>query len=176
MHKKPGNNMMLDSPPSWLRISMWLLLYAAVWFVLTGSDYGSWILGVPVVILATALNLSLANSSGCSFSFLGVLRFVVFFLRQSFLSGFDVMRRAFSPRLKINPGLIPYTTFLPEGTARILFINTISLLPGTLSADLRDNVITVHTIDKDLPVWGNLQNLEAIIAVIFYKKNKKTAA
>ena len=70
------------------------------------------------------------------------------------------MRRALSPRQLLNPGLVSYTTLLPEGTARIFFVNTISLLPGTLSADLDGNRVTIHTLDQSLPIWANIQRLE----------------
>ncbi len=152
---------------SYKKITACLLLYSTIWFIFTGTDYSSWILGAPAIILATALNMYFTSSSKWSFSLSGFVIFIIFFFKQSFLSGFDVMRRTLSPRLNINPGLISYTTFLPKGPAMIFLINTISLLPGTISADLNRNIITVHTIDKELPVWDNILNLEAKIACLF---------
>jgi hypothetical protein len=46
-------------------------------------------------------------------------------------------------------------------------------LPGTLSAELKNNIITVHTIDKDMPVWSNIQNLEARISALFGKTSSQ---
>ncbi len=144
------------------------VVFAAVWFVLTGSELESWILGVPAVFFAVALSLFLSpSSSSYPLSLSGICRFILFFLRQSSLSGIDVMRRVLSPRLLINPGLVSYITLLPKGAPRVFFVNTISLLPGTLSADLQGDTVIVHTLDKDLPVWANIQKLEGIIAVLF---------
>ncbi|MEA2115747.1 MAG: cation transporter, partial [Thermodesulfobacteriota bacterium] len=57
-------------------------------------------------------------------------------------------------------------TLLPEGSARIFFVNTISLLPGTLSADLNGNRVTIHTLDRGLPIWANIQGLEYHVAAL----------
>ena len=149
------------------RIAVRLILFAAVWFMLTGSDLQSWIFGVPAVCIATLLSLIVSPGLSHMPTALGFGSFVPFFLRQSSLSGIDVMRRALSPRLAVNPGLVSYTTNLPEGAPRIFFVNTISLLPGTLSADLHDNTVIIHTIDKNLPIWANIQNLEGRISVLF---------
>lgn len=144
-----------------------VLVFSLVWFVLTGSDTTSWIVGGPAVLLAVGLSLLLAPTSGWPLSLTGAGRFIPFFLRQSMLGGVDVMRRALSPRPLLNPGLVSYATFLPAGGPRIFFVNTISLLPGTLSADLQEDTVLVHTIDKNLPIWTNIQNLEWRIAALF---------
>ena len=143
------------------------LIFSIVWFILTGSEAESWIIGFPAIACAVFLSLKLSPSSHVSLSFVGICRFIPFFVRQSALSGIDVMRRALSRRLAVNPGLVFYTTFLPEGSARIFFVNTISLLPGTLSADLQGDRVTVHTIDRNLAIWANMQNLELRIAILW---------
>lgn len=143
------------------------LFFSAVWFVLTGSEVESWILGAPAVFLAVALSISISPSWNWTLNPVGVCSFIPFFLGQSTLSGIDVMRRSLSPRLLINPGLVLYTTMLPEGSFRVFFVNTISLLPGTLSADLQGDTVTIHTLDIDLPIWANIQNLEGRVALLF---------
>lgn len=148
------------------RILIRLIIFSFLWLVLAGSDKASWIIGIPAVLLTTALSLLLASSFQYRISLVGALYFIPFFLQQSFHGGFDVMRRALSPRQLLNPGLVPYTTLLPEGSARILFVNTISLLPGTLSADLEGNRITIHTLDRGLPIWANIQGLEHHVAAL----------
>jgi multicomponent Na+:H+ antiporter subunit E len=152
---------------------MRFVVFSCLWYVLAGSDNASWIIGVPAVLFATALSLMLAPSSQYRISPAGAFRFIPFFLRQSFHGGMDVMRRALSFHQLLDPGLVSYTTFLPEGTARILFINTISLLPGTLSAELHGNRIIIHTLDRGLPIWANIQGLEYHIAALMRIPSEK---
>ena len=142
------------------------VVFSSLWYVFAGPDKTSWIIGVPAVLLATAVSVMLAPSSQYRISPAGACRFVPFFLRQSFYGGIDVMRRALSSRQLLNPGLVSYTTLLPEGSARIFFVNTISLLPGTLSAELHGNKITIHTLDLNLPIWASIQGLEYHVATL----------
>lgn len=151
------------------RVLRLVIAYSAVWVALAGAEPSSWILGGPMVAFAVAATILLHREAVLFVSPTGLCLFIPYFILQSVMSGIDVLRRAFSPRLPINPGMISYETFLPEGAARILFANTISLLPGTLSADLRNEEIVIHALDIDQPVYTNLRKLEVSIARIFLK-------
>jgi len=144
-----------------------LVVFASIWFVLTGSNIKSWILGIPAILVSIYLSYQLSTSYITYPSPRGFLLFVPFFLSQSLFGAIDVMRRLFSVKMTINPGLVDYRTFLPNGSAQIFFANSISLLPGTLSVDLNDGLIIVHTIDIDMPIRNNLQKLEARVALLF---------
>ncbi len=148
------------------RILFRLLLFSILWYVLAGSDRLSWIIGVPAVLFASILSLKLASASPLNIHLAGICRFIPFFLHQSFRGGIDVMHRALSFQQLLDPGLVSYTTLLPEGSARILFVNTISLLPGTLSAKLQGNRVIIHTLDRGLPIWANIQGLEHHVATM----------
>ncbi len=149
------------------RVVVRVLVLSILWVVLSGNDVKSWIVGAPAVLLAVCWSFILAPASYWPLSFGGACRFIPFFLGKSFHSGIDVMRRTFSPVMPVNPGLVDYATFLPDGPPRILFANTISLLPGTLSVDLQGNVVIIHTIDKNQPIWTNIHNLEWHVAALF---------
>ncbi len=152
---------------------MHFFVFFVLWQVLAGFDTANWIIGIPAVLFTTALSLLLAPSAQYQIRVSGALRFIPFFLHQSFYGGIDVMRRALSPNQLLNPGLVSYTTILPKGAARIFFVNTISLLPGTLSADLDGNRVAIHTIDCDMPIWANIQGLEYHVAALMYTLPEK---
>ncbi len=144
-----------------------VMIFSAAWSLLTGSDTASWILGAPAVLIAAAISLVLSPAWNLRVSPAGAFFFIPYFLNQSVRSGLDVMRRTFAPVLRVNPGLLSYPTYLPEGPARVLFANTISLLPGTLSVDFHEDAVIVHSIDTDIPVAAALHDLETRIAGIF---------
>ncbi|MFP3982103.1 MAG: Na+/H+ antiporter subunit E [Desulfurivibrionaceae bacterium] len=144
-----------------------VLSFALVWLVLVGDDPGSWILGGPAVLLAVIVSQALGRGRSGSVSLLGALYFVPYFLVQSTVSGLDVLRRTFALKPNINPGLISYKTSLPEEGPRVFLANTISLMPGTLSVDLRGELIDVHTLDVDKPVHSGIRKLEVRIAHLF---------
>jgi multicomponent Na+:H+ antiporter subunit E len=145
------------------------VFYSLVWLALTGGDPLSWIVGAPAVLLAVTVSLFLSPGCMRTVSFGHALLFLPYFIVQSILSGLDVLRRTFSPKLRINPGLFIYRTSLPEESSRVLLANIISLLPGTISTDLQDEEIIIHVLDTGLPARENIRQLEIRIARIFHQ-------
>jgi multicomponent Na+:H+ antiporter subunit E len=94
---------------------------------------------------------------------LPLAKLAVFFLHQSVVSGLDVARRAFSPGPDIDPGLVDYETRLERESARILFANLMSLLPGTLCCRLDGRKLRVHALCRKQPVQESLALLESKI-------------
>ena len=143
------------------------VLFLFIWGSLTGSLAENFILGFgAAACAATAATLFIPVSS-CSLRPVKAVEFIIFFLLQSLLSGIDVMRRAISFTPRINPGLIVYSTFLPADLPRVFFVNCISLLPGTLSAFLHNEKITIHLIDHEMPFLTGIKSLETRIGAMF---------
>ena len=78
------------------------------------------------------------------------------FLWQSLVAGLDVARRAFAPRLDLQPGFVEYRTQLPPGSARSAFELIASLMPGSVPSDEREQVIEFHCLDLRQPVAEQL--------------------
>ena len=142
-----------------------VVLYALLWGVLVGFEPGSWSLGAPAVLLAVWLSLQL--SAPVSFRPWPVLVFVAYFIGRSVIGALDVAMRALAPRLRLAPALVVYRTSLPAGLPRVLFLNSISLTPGTLSADIRDDTVWVHVLDEHGDHQQALAGLEGRLARVF---------
>jgi multicomponent Na+:H+ antiporter subunit E len=56
---------------------------------------------------------------------------------------------------------------LQSAAARLVFVDSISLLPGTLSADLQGDLVTVHALDIGDDIERSLQTLERRVADLF---------
>lgn len=142
-------------------------IFAMLWWMLTGGDAPSWIVGGPVVLVATALSLSLRPEQSWRWRLAGVLPMGWFFLRQSLRGGFDVARRALHPRLPLNPGVLRFNTRLPAGSARLFFIGLISLLPGTLVLGIEEAVLEIHALAVGPSAELGLRALEERVAGLF---------
>nr|WP_281349798.1 Na+/H+ antiporter subunit E [Marichromatium bheemlicum] len=138
-----------------------------LWSILAGTDPASWVIGIPTVLLATYLSLSLSSPARRRPRLLALLRFLPYFLGQSLRGGLDVALRVLSPQLRIDPGFVDYRTQLTDPAARVLFLDTISLLPGTLGADIRRQWVRVHALDISSDVRPELVELERRIAALF---------
>ncbi|MFN7210356.1 MAG: Na+/H+ antiporter subunit E, partial [Aggregatilineales bacterium] len=51
--------------------------------------------------------------------------------------------------------------------AQVIVANSASLMPGTLSVNLAENVLTVHALDVNAPIREELGILEERVAGIF---------
>lgn len=149
------------------RSGRYVAAYAVLWWLLSGGQVDSWVVGAPSVLAATGLSMWLAPRRGWRWTAGGLLRFVVYFGRASLGGGLDVAWRSLHPRLPIDPQLISYSVRLPAGTARVFFVNVISLCPGTLSADLRGENLRVHVLDGRQPTGRQLADLERVVGALF---------
>jgi multicomponent Na+:H+ antiporter subunit E len=130
--------------------------FAALWAIL-GEGKG-WGIGVPVIFFATLASPLVPPSTRWSFA--GLARFVPYFIWNSLRGGIDVAARALNPALPVDPALLRYEMRLETRTARVLMANTVTLLPGTLSADLQGNVLQVHVLNASAAVTDMLDALE----------------
>jgi len=149
------------------RFTVNLAALAVLWVLITEARADSWIIGAPVVAMAAAAATALASPQGWRWTAGGFLAFLPHFLRCSFLGGLDVAWRSMHPRLPIDPQLIQYKLRLPNSAPRIFFMNVVNLLPGTVSADVRDDVLKVHVIDGRQPIRQQLENLERVVGNLF---------
>ncbi len=150
---------------SWSTLVSRGVLFSLIWWILTAGAESSWWIGVPAVLLAVAASATLLPPT--PFVWYEFLRFVPFFLLRSLLGGADVAWRAFHPGLPIVPDLIQYPLRLPPGLPRVFMANTVSLLPGTLSAALDRNVLKVHVLDSRKGVLAELEAVEQSVARMF---------
>ncbi len=89
------------------------------------------------------------------------------FLVQAVRGGIDVAGRALRPSLPLEPDFLSYAVRLPEGSARVFFLNCISLLPGTFSAEFDGERIRVHLLAEPEKGPERLDALEARVARLF---------
>jgi len=155
-----------------LSATLWRSLwFATLWWVLAGG--AAWGFGAPVIAAAVGASLALQPARRLWLRPWGLLRFAGYFLVQSPRAGLDVARRVFAPGLPLAPALLDFRLRLPEGPARTLLVNTMSLLPGTLSAGIEGNRLRLHVLDTQLPVEQELREVEAHIAAMFGVELKK---
>lgn len=153
------------------------LALALLWWALTGGASSSWLIGIPVIVSAAVLAMRLAGHRGLPrLSALGVIRFVPFFFIRCLTAGLDVARRALSRQMLLEPALVDYRTSLPAGSAQVAMVNVLSLLPGTLAADLEQDRLRVHVLDKGQNFQREIYEVERAVARIFRAPSPKSGA
>jgi multicomponent Na+:H+ antiporter subunit E len=128
-------------------------LIGLVFWILLNNTFDPLIL---VIGAALSLLLSLIFCSKCDvfselkitpISFIYTLIYLVVFLYELIKSNLDVARRVITPSLPINPGIVEVKTKLKSKMGRMILANSITLTPGTLTIDIKDDILYIHWID-----------------------------
>ena len=143
------------------------LVLGGIWFVLVDGDMGSWPIGIPAVVLAVAVSVLTLTQAPNRWHLRGWLSFLPYFIGKSIFGAIDVARRAYQPRIDLTPTFHTYPVRLSTESARLFFADAVSLLPGTLSAELNEKHLLVHALDSSLPVQRDLMVLEEKVARLF---------
>ncbi len=165
------------SPNAFIRI-----LNAFIVAVVLLGFYIAWthvtIVGNWVVIFITAFLVSLIFVQASELPKVTVKKVVysviyIFYLFIAIVqSNFDVARRVIQPHIPINPGIVKVKTKLKSKIGRMILANSITLTPGTLSVEVKDDYYYIHWIDvTDMDVEGATEKIvagfEKYLEVIF---------
>lgn len=171
MSTRPGESSNNPLPVAPTRRWRWFFKYVAIftflWWILSEGDQNSWLVGLPSAVAAAGLSAWLAPDTAWRFHWTAIPSFLWMFVKLSVEGGFDVAKRALSLRSNIDPGMLEFETLLPAGTARVVFVNSISLCPGTVSANLEGDIILIHVLDTRLTSLESLRKLEYSVGRLF---------
>lgn len=160
----------------------WTLLLSAVWLMLTAGDLVSWAIGLPFIAMAILLQPDSKTSDETKHEtsddktilksspfpkILGLIQFSFFFIVESVRGGWDVSRRVLARKPKVDPVFFDYSMQLQLPSSKQFFMSSVSLLPGTLSADLRNNQVRIHSLDQDTNTTQGVKRLEYLVGKIF---------
>lgn len=146
---------------------MRLIVLGILWWIVSEGQPGALLIGVGTVALATVLSIMLVPAPLPRPRIVPLIRFLPYFFVKAFLGGTDVVRRAFLPGPPLSPVLRLVSVAGMSQAERISFIIIVSLEPGTLATDLREDTLTVHVLDATMLVMEDLAELKARLALIF---------
>jgi multicomponent Na+:H+ antiporter subunit E len=132
------------------------VVFFGVWLAIAGWDVKDLPVGVAAAAAATWASLALFPRLAPGVRPGALAALALSFLRGSLAAGFDVARRALSPRPDVNPGFVSFRLRIPVGLARNAFSALSSLQPGALPTGAEDGALVVHAIDVTWPVEATL--------------------
>lgn len=95
-------------------------------------------------------------------------KFIGFFLYQSIKGGTDTAVRVFSPNMKLKPEFVLYPIkHLPAGLPINLFMNVVSLLPGSVCVIREPDSVLVHVLTVTNSTLSEIYECELIISELF---------
>lgn len=137
-------------------LSLGIVLFAT-WMLLSGEfslDHGLVLgLGVASVILVVliAVRMDVVDHEGhpiqLTYRFIG---YWLWLLVEIVKSSLDVTRRIWSPSLPISPTLYILKVGQPGELGQVIYANSITLTPGTVTVRLDGGDILVHAIAREV--------------------------
>jgi multicomponent Na+:H+ antiporter subunit E len=153
-----------------------ILVYLS-WLMLNGNIYPSVLLSGLVVTAVIALFFSTRHPVFKDVklnprAIAAMVAYVFVFTGELLKANIDVASRVLSPSLPVNPGIVEIKTDLKSEIGRLALANSITLTPGTLTVDVKDDSLFIHWIDvTDKDVEGATRKIastfEKYLGVIY---------
>jgi multicomponent Na+:H+ antiporter subunit E len=126
----------------------------AVWLLWSGYFQNAFlvVLGAIscIVVVLLALRMKLVDAEGVPIEIAWrLLRYAPWLVWQVFLANLHVARRILDPGLPIHPSVIRVKPGQKRDLGRVIYANSITLTPGTVSIDIDENEITVHALTRE---------------------------
>jgi multicomponent Na+:H+ antiporter subunit E len=95
------------------------------------------------------------------------IKYIPWLFYQIVMSNIHVAFLVLNPRMPIDPKIIRYKTRLKTDVALATFANSITLTPGTITADISEGEFIVHALSKKVADDLMTGEMEDKIAYIF---------
>jgi len=93
--------------------------------------------------------------------------FALLFTLDMVRGAFQTAQLALWHRERLKPGMVMVPLSAVETASRVLLINAVNLVPGTLSVELVGDELTVHVLEVSASVIDEVKRLERRIAALF---------
>lgn len=136
-----------------MRIIITASLLFFFWFMLSGHTAT---LLIVLGILSTLLSIYLSRRMNIidheSYPFhisMRLIRYYVYLGKEIILSNLDVVKRILKPGQSISPALVTLPVVKRTDLSKVIYANSITLTPGTVTINLDDDGLLIHALSKE---------------------------
>lgn len=134
-------------------LSIWAVTLFGFWLLLSGFfkplliSFG--LISVALVVfLIHRMDTTDTENQKLAFN-LSFISYVIWLLGQIVVSSLTVTKLIWGDSKKISPATAKLPINKVPKRSRVLYANSITLTPGTLSIDIDDKEVTIHALDED---------------------------
>ena len=133
-------------------LSLFVLLFLT-WLLLSGI-YTSLLLGFGVLscllVIAICRRMKIVDLEGHpNHLILGMMRYIPWLLWAIIKANIDVARRILHPRLPLSPRVIQVEASQKTHLGQVIYANSITLTPGTVTIETDEGTIDVHALTRE---------------------------
>ncbi|MEA2073987.1 MAG: Na+/H+ antiporter subunit E [Campylobacterota bacterium] len=153
-----------------MRFIFWTILLFALWMILSAnSELSNLAVGLSVSAGISLLYIKMfQNEKVEMINPYYLFIYILVLLKNLIVSNLQIAKRVLSPDMKLNPAIVAVKTELKSDWKKLLLANSITLTPGTLTLDVKDDILYIHIIEcKDETDTSHItQEFEKIISKI----------
>ena len=139
-----------------MRYIFFCVFVFVTWLLWSGhySFYHTLVLAMGLLscafVVYLASRLSIVDEEGHPIHLIwGLVFYIPWLLWAIIKANIDVAKRILNPRLPIAPRIVRVNGTQKTDLCRVIFANSITLTPGTVSLDLDEEDIVVHALTKE---------------------------
>ena len=134
-----------------MRLLLWTLFLFILWLVLTSS------LGIQNILIGMIVSTGIAllyikmfkDEKVEHFSILAAFFYLYILLKNLLISNIQINKRILSKEMNISAAIVAVKTDLKSDWKKLLLANSITLTPGTLTLDIKDDTLFIHTLQYE---------------------------
>lgn len=127
-------------------LTLWLLLSGLYTVLLVSLGLVSVVL---VVYLANRMDVVDREGHPFHLKLMSIFGYWAWLLKEIVLANLDVSRRILHPDLPISPSIVRIQCTQPDDLGKVIYANSITLTPGTVSLEVDERGIEVHALSKE---------------------------
>lgn len=144
---------------------------ALLWLLLSGYWNHATLVGFGVFSVALAVWLAdraeVVDNEGVPTSiFPRIITYTLWLLLEIGKANVQVAREVLRREIKLSPKLIRIPADQPSDLTRTIFGNSITLTPGTVTVDVREDSMLVHALTEDLADEDGLAEMGARVTAL----------
>ena len=121
------------------------------WLILSGiTSIGMIALGLLssllVIFLINKMDIIDHETSMINFKFFKLIAYIFWLMKEMILANILVCFYIVSPKNKTNPSIIKLKASQKSTVGKVLYANSITFTPGTVTIDINEDSLTVHTL------------------------------
>jgi len=150
-----------------MRFIFWSIMLFIIWVVLTGSlEVADIVIGIIISGSISFLYLTLFEHKE-KFEFINpfwLLIYLFILIKNIIKSNIYLTKILARKELNLTPAIVAVPTKLKSDWKKLLLANSITLTPGTLTLDIKDDMLFIHIIeysidDNKLDITGEFERI-----------------
>ena len=147
----------------------WMATLFIIWMILTMNfEFANIVVGLIISFSISYVYTKNRKDKVIKIDPYWFCRYILVFVKNLILSNIKIAKRILSKDMRLAPKIVEVETKLTEDWKKLLLANSITLTPGTLTLDVKGNILQIHVIEfhENMDKYEIIKEFEEVIEKI----------